>query len=155
MASGKSTVAELLAQRFDRSVHLRGDLFRRMIVRGREEILPEPSNEALSQLDLRYRLTAAAADGYSAAGFAVIVQDVIVGPALSQFVSYIKNRPLYLVVLAPNEETIVCREAEHSKKGYGLWSVAGLNRLLQQDTPKLGLWLDTSSLSPQQTADEI
>ncbi|RJX40633.1 phosphotransferase [Paenibacillus pinisoli] len=155
MASGKSTVAELLAQRFDRSVHLRGDLFRRMIVRGREEMLPEPSNEALSQLDLRYRLTAAAADGYSAAGFAVIVQDVIVGPALSQFVSYIKNRPLYLVVLAPSEETILRREAERSKKGYGLWSVAGLNRLLQQDTPKLGLWLDTSSLSPQQTADEI
>jgi len=30
-----------------------------------------------------------------------------------------------------------------------------LNRLLQQDTPKLGLWLDTSNLSPEQTADEI
>lgn len=155
MASGKSTVAELLAQRLDRSVHLRGDLFRRMIVKGREEMLPEPSSEALSQLDLRYRLTAATADGYCEAGFTVIVQDVIVGPALSQFLSYIKNRPLYLIVLAPSEETIGQREAQRSKKGYGIWTVAGLNRLLQQDTPKLGLWLDTSNLSPEQTADEI
>ncbi len=34
MAAGKSTVAELLASRFARSVHVRGDSFRRMIVNG-------------------------------------------------------------------------------------------------------------------------
>ena len=38
MASGKSTVAELLAARQPRGVHLRGDVFRRMIVTGREEM---------------------------------------------------------------------------------------------------------------------
>ncbi len=31
MASGKSTVAQLLASRLEKGVHLRGDLFRRMI----------------------------------------------------------------------------------------------------------------------------
>lgn len=36
MASGKSTVAQLLAERLDRSVHLRGDMFRKMIVNDRE-----------------------------------------------------------------------------------------------------------------------
>ena len=40
MASGKSTVAELLAHRFSRSVHLHGDLFRRLIVNGRASIRP-------------------------------------------------------------------------------------------------------------------
>ena len=34
MASGKSTVAQVLAERLPRSVHLRGDAFRRMIVNG-------------------------------------------------------------------------------------------------------------------------
>lgn len=29
MASGKSTVAHLLAERFEKSVHLRGNIFRR------------------------------------------------------------------------------------------------------------------------------
>ena len=38
MASGKSTVAQLLAERLPRAVHLRGDVFRRMIVSGREEM---------------------------------------------------------------------------------------------------------------------
>ncbi|MHB1505506.1 MAG: zeta toxin family protein [Sulfobacillus sp.] len=40
MAAGKSTVAALLAERFGRSVHLRGDLFRRMIVNGRAPVRP-------------------------------------------------------------------------------------------------------------------
>jgi adenylylsulfate kinase-like enzyme len=34
-AAGKSTIAQALAERLDRPVRLRGDLFRRMIVSGR------------------------------------------------------------------------------------------------------------------------
>ncbi|HEY2553556.1 MAG TPA: zeta toxin family protein [Streptosporangiaceae bacterium] len=34
-AAGKSTVAQALAKKFERSVHVRGDLFRRMMVNGR------------------------------------------------------------------------------------------------------------------------
>jgi len=52
MAAGKSTVASLLARRFRRGVHLEGDLFRRMIVHGRQEMTPDPSPEALDQLKL-------------------------------------------------------------------------------------------------------
>jgi uridine kinase len=32
MASGKSTVAQALAERLPKSVHLRGDVFRRMVL---------------------------------------------------------------------------------------------------------------------------
>lgn len=46
MAAGKSTVAEELARRLPRSVHLRGDLFRRMVVNGRAEMTAELSEEA-------------------------------------------------------------------------------------------------------------
>jgi adenylylsulfate kinase-like enzyme len=68
MASGKSTVAELLVRRFPRSVHLRGDLFRRLIVNGRVPIRPGfPDDDAL-QLRLRHRLTAQAADTYAREG---------------------------------------------------------------------------------------
>ena len=38
MAAGKSTVAQQLAERLPKSVHLRGDVFRRMIVSGRAEM---------------------------------------------------------------------------------------------------------------------
>ena len=68
-ASGKSTVAERLAARFVRGVHVRGDAFRRMVVAGRAEMAPEPSPDALAQLHLRYRLGAATADRPGENGF--------------------------------------------------------------------------------------
>src|SRR5947208_16070138 len=55
-AAGKSTVAELLARRFPQGVHVKGDVFRRMIVAGRAEMTASPSQQAYQQLRLRYRL---------------------------------------------------------------------------------------------------
>lgn len=58
MASEKSTLAALLASRIDKAAHLRGDVFRCMIVSGREEMSAQPSKEAIGQLYLRYDLAA-------------------------------------------------------------------------------------------------
>ncbi|WP_237710528.1 hypothetical protein [Saccharopolyspora spinosa] len=49
---------EGVAERLPRSVHVRGDSFRRMVIGGREEMSATPSDEALRQLRLRHRLTA-------------------------------------------------------------------------------------------------
>ncbi|MFD0717426.1 AAA family ATPase [Paenibacillus sp. GCM10027626] len=155
MASGKSTVAQLLAERMDRSVHLRGDLFRRMVVSDRKEVNPDADEEVLAQLRLRYRLAAQAADTYCQAGFTVVVQDVVIGPMLQEFVSFAASRPFYTVVLTPSIETVASREAGRAKKGYGAWTVADLDRVLQQETPRIGMWLDSSELTPEQTVDII
>ena len=56
MASGKSSVAQALAEQIPRSVHLHGDIFRRMIVNGQVEVGVEPSAEAQRQRQLRYTL---------------------------------------------------------------------------------------------------
>jgi cytidylate kinase len=69
MAVGKSSVAQALSERLSKSVHLRGDVFRRMTVSGRAEMTVLLSAEAERQLWLRYRLAAAAADRYVEAGF--------------------------------------------------------------------------------------
>ncbi|MFS0557972.1 AAA family ATPase [Brevibacillus sp. 179-C9.3 HS] len=155
MASGKSTVAQLLAEKLDRSVHVRGDSFRRMIVNGREEYMPEPSEEAIRQLQLRYKITASTADTFFEEGFNVVVQDVIVGPLLGEFVEMIRNRPLYIVVLTPNEKAVEKREATRPKTGYGAWTISHLNKILQTETPKLGIWIDSSEQTPQETVEEI
>ncbi|WP_068622294.1 AAA family ATPase [Paenibacillus tuaregi] len=155
MASGKSTVAQLLSERFEKSVHLRGDIFRRMIVNNRKEVNPDAGNEELDQLRLRYRLAAHCAEEYARAGFTVVVQDVVVGTVLNDFLSYIRSRPVYVVVLCPDTTAVALREAARSKKGYGLWSVEQLDRVLRDETPKVGLWLDSSELTPEQTVDEI
>lgn len=155
MASGKSTVAQLLTERFPASVHLRGDIFRKMIVNDRREVHPDADREQLEQLRLRYRLTAAAADTYFSSGFTVIIQDVVVGPMLDEFVAFLQTRPLHVVVLCPSVEAVEQREAARSKKGYGIWTAAALDRVLREQTPRLGMWLDSTDLTPQQTVDEI
>lgn len=155
MASGKSTVAQLLAQRLEKSVHLRGDLFRRMIVNDRKEVKPDAGEAELDQLRLRYRLAAQAADTYCAEGFNVIVQDVVVGRVLNDFISMVKSRPFYVVVLCPSVPSVEAREAGRSKKGYGSWTVQGLDQVLRQETPRIGLWLDSSGWTAEETADAL
>ncbi|WP_406445906.1 AAA family ATPase [Streptomyces sp. NBC_00631] len=156
MAAGKSTVAQALAERLPRAAHVRGDAFRRMIVSGREEYTPGASPEATAQLHLRYRLSAATADAYAEAGFTAIVQDVLLGPELTSYVRRIRTRPLHVVVLAPSPETVAEREAGRSKTGYGPeWTVADLDAELRRHTEPLGLWLDTSMLTVEQTVAAI
>ncbi|MFE9274806.1 AAA family ATPase [Paenibacillus glucanolyticus] len=155
MAAGKSTIAQLLAERFDRGVHLRGDMFRKMIVKGREEMLPEASAEAERQLALRYKITANTARMYVDAGFHVVLQDVILGPALQEIVESLGEHPVYVVVLKPSQDVICTREQHRDKTGYGIWSIDELNRRLTEETPRIGLWLDTSHLSAEETVDVI
>lgn len=155
MAAGKSTVAELLARRLSRAAHIRGDVFRRMLVSGREELLPEETAEARAQLELRYRLSALVADEYARHGWTAVVQDIVLGKDLSQFVARVRTRPLYVIVLAPSAVTVRVREAERPKTGYGAWTVEGLDQALREETPRIGLWLDTSEQTPHQTVSEI
>lgn len=77
MASGKSTVAQSLAERLHPSIHLRGDAFRRMVVGGRVDMSSDPTPEALRQLRLRYEAAARVAATYADAGFGIVYQDVI------------------------------------------------------------------------------
>jgi chloramphenicol 3-O-phosphotransferase len=156
MASGKSTVAQALAERTARSVHLRGDVFRRMIVSGREDFTPRPGPEATAQLRLRHQASAAVADLYARAGWTAVVQDVVLGEHLDAYLDAVTTRPLYLVVLAPRPEAVAKREADRPKSGYGgLWTIGALDDALRRDTPRRGLWLDTSDQTPEQTVDRI
>jgi len=154
-AAGKSTAGRLLAERFSRGVFLEGDIFRRSIVSGRHEMTPTASPEALSQLRLRYRLAAAAADTYFKAGFTVVLEDVIAGPLLCECVELIQSRPLHVVVLVPSVPTVAAREAARDTDGYSRFSVEELHRGFLEGTPRLGLWLDTSDQTPLQTVEEI
>ena len=161
-AAGKSTVAQALAQRLDRSVHVRGDLFRRMVVNGRVEMgSANPPPEAVRQLRLRHQLAAAAADGYADAGFTVVLQDIIIGSHLTEMVSALRSRPLYVVVLAPRADVVQRREddrqAARGKTAYkpGDQSVTELDALFRAQTPRIGMWIDTSDQTVEQTVDEV
>ena len=154
-AAGKSTIAQLLAERLPNSAHVRGDLFRRMIINGRADMTPDPTSEAMRQLRLRYQLAATVSDAYFQAGFTVIVQDVILGSHLAEMTAMIRSRPLLVIVLAPQAAAIAAREERRGKTAYGRWAIEQLDTVLRHQTPRLGLWLDTSGQTPAETAGEI
>lgn len=155
MAAGKSTVAQALAERLERAVHLRGDVFRRMIVSGRVDPAPDNMDAWRSQLRLRYELAWAAADRYAGAGFTVIYQDILNEALADAAAALAKWRP-GVVVLCPSAETLAAREAGRLKRGYkGGWRPAAFDRLTRAATPRIGLWLDSSGMSADQTVDAI
>lgn len=155
MAAGKSTVADLLARRFERAVHLRGDIFRKMIVSGRDPIEPPLGAEALRQLELRRRLAVGAANEYRRAGFVVVLQDIYLGPALRDIVDGLEMPPVLVVALVPSPEVVAAREQGRHKTGYRGWEVSALCSSFEAETPRIGLWLDTSHLTPEATVEEI
>ena len=155
MAAGKSTVAELLARSLPRSVHIRGDIFRTMIVNGRADMTPSPTLSATAQLHLRYDLAALTADRYAEEGFDAIVQDVIIGSELAEFVKRIGSPDRYLVVLSPSVSVIEWREEQRVKAGYVHFSPGALDDVLRRETAKIGYWLDSSAQTPDETVDDI
>lgn len=156
MAAGKSTVSQLLAERFSRAVHLRGDVFRRFVVTGRVDLSPQGEPEAERQLALRHAIAAQTANSYVAAGFTVVVQDLFVGSTLEPFLTQLIERPVSLLMLAPDIAAVMQRESERVKIGYGdLWSIKDFDHMVRTQTPRIGLWLDSSQQTPDQTVDEI
>ncbi|SDC52010.1 Adenylylsulfate kinase [Streptomyces sp. LaPpAH-199] len=155
MAAGKSTVAQLLAETLPRAVHVRGDVFRRMIVSGRAEMAPDESAEARGQLDLRQRLSAQVADAYADDGWTAVVQDIVLGDDLTRYVERVRTRPFHVVVLAPSPDAVRAREAGRGKTGYGEWTVEAFDAYLRDGTPRIGLWLDTSGQTPEETVSAI
>lgn len=155
-AAGKSTVAQALVLRLPApAVHVHGDQFRRWIVNGRADMTPDLAPEALRQLRLRYRLAAQACDTYVDAGCSVVVQDVVLGADLASMVAAIRTRPLHVVVLAPRPEAVQRREEARAKDSYDRWTVEALDHSLRTETPRIGLWIDSSDLTVDETVDAI
>jgi chloramphenicol 3-O-phosphotransferase len=157
MAAGKSTIAQALAERLPRSVHLRGDLYRRMIVNGQEPVTPENWDAAERQLHLRQRIATDVARTYAANGYTVCYQDVVLGADLPRVISFLEpsRYPVYAVILAPSADAVAQRDRHRGKTGYTDWTPAELDRSLRDETPHIGLWLDTSALTAEATVDTI
>jgi predicted kinase len=156
-AAGKSTVARLLATRFPRGVCVPGDAIRAMIVSGRLEMTPHAGEEAIAQLLLRYAGALAVAAVFMNDGYDVVIEDVIVGPVLRDFLALAPAVELHLIFLDPDAHAIADREASRDKNAYSAarFSIDGLQRILREETDRIGLWLDSTDLTAEQTVDRI
>jgi chloramphenicol 3-O-phosphotransferase len=114
------------------------------------------SREATRQLHLRYELAATVARRYAKAGFTVVYQDILIGGALERVVADLASCGVAVVVLCPRPEVIAAREASRAKKGYpDRGAIDAFDRVLREETPRIGLWLDTSDLTVDETVTAI
>lgn len=160
--SGKSTVADLLARRFDRGVHVRGGQFYRWAVRGWVHFDDvERKDDARRHLELRYRLAATVADEYADEGFTCVVQDNIYGADVRAWFARLRTQPRHLVVLRPSVDVVTQRHDERrartGKVAYSSSYTPARNDADIATIPEAlgGLWLDTSTQTPDETVDEI
>jgi hypothetical protein len=159
-AAGKSTVADLLARQFERGVHVRGGQFSRWAVSGWTHPWNEDQDESRRLLNLRYRLSALVATEYCQAGFATVVQDNIFGEDVRTWFQAVKVRPRHLVVLRPTVAVVVERDHARQRELGKVTYRSGETDPLQFDTllattPRIGLWLDTSTQTPIETVQSI
>ena len=141
--AGKTTVADVVARSFDRGVHVEGDAFRRFVVAGRSEMTEDASGEAVAQVRLRYALARRAAEEYEQARFTVVVEDVVAGALLRE----VAPGYAHVFVLFPAEDVVAARAGSR----HAPW----VYRLFAEATPRLGTWIDSGRLTPEETAAAI
>jgi len=149
MAAGKSTVAELLGQRFERGVHRAR---RRLSKDDRAWSRPDHTRarrRGASSTRPSSAHRGSVANDYWRDDFTVVLQDIYAGDALANVVGRLEISPLYVVVLNPRPERrrdarTTAREVRLRRVGY-----RGSMRIILEETSHIGLWLDTSELSPR------
>jgi predicted kinase len=157
-AAGKSTVARMLAQRFQRGVHIEADVLYQMIVSGR--VLPEEPGimppEAEGQLRLRLRNACLLARSFYESGFSVVIDEIIIGERYDHLKEDLAGLPFDLAVLAPQPEVVVRkRDAGRGKRVLGEEWATYLDRELRSTMAGTGIWIDSSEQTPEETVDEI
>ncbi|MDP3766613.1 MAG: phosphotransferase [Dehalococcoidia bacterium] len=161
--AGKTTVSRGLAQRFERGVHIESDLLQELIVTGGVGPDGEPwgpggvrggREEGRRQLRLRGRHVCMLADSFFESGFTTVIDDVVIGTRLDEFRSDIRNRPLLFIALAPSLAAVKQRDAGRPEKHvFDTWR--HLDDTMRNETPPIGLWIDSSSMTAEETVEEI
>jgi chloramphenicol 3-O-phosphotransferase len=158
--AGKSTVAALLARRFQRGVHVSADRLQKMIVSGaawpvasQTNVNNEPEGETAAQLRLRLRNMCLLGRSFYAAGFTAVLDDIVVGSRIDHVREDLHGLDFMFVMLAPSMETVRERERQRGTSLWHEWEWLTESVLASPREP--GLWLDTSRQSAVETVDEI
>lgn len=152
---GKSMTARVLARRFERAAHVEADRLQQLIVSG--AVWPDADGigaEARRQLDLRLRNACLLARSFADAGFAVIVDDIVIGEAVEELPSLLGGDcDFRFVMLVPDFTHVKQRWIDMGSPFAQGWD--WIDDAIRNDTTRIGLWLDNTSLDVDQTVDAI
>lgn len=162
--AGKTTVADLLARRFERAAHVQPEELHDAIVTGAVFPGDEPEDEMLRQLDLVAHLGCLLAWRYVEAGFEAIMDYVVPSRSrLDYWLSQLEGLTVRFVVLNPGVDVAASRDVEREKsrrhqatRGSTIaarW--AHLQSELDTELRGSGLWVDSAALTAGQTVEAI
>jgi predicted kinase len=152
--TGKSTIAQLLARRFDPGAWVSADLLQKMIVSGGR--WPEGaamSGTAERQLWLRLKHACLLGQSFVANGITAVLDDIVIGSRVDELLEHLAGNRFVFVMLTPRLDVIRARERG---RGTALWEQwEWLDDEVRMKTRRIGLWLDSSEQTPDETVDEI
>ena len=160
--AGKTSVSEALCRRYKRAVHIPVDDLREWVRSGyASPIDPTVDRDVLREQFMLARGSAArmAAD-YSAAGFAVVIDDVITSFAHEPYEALVRVGARR-VLLAPSVDVAVSRNRDRTNKTFDTAILEPVTRdlheVLGRDRPDRDNWVvvDSSRLSVEETVDAI
>ncbi len=158
--SGKTTVADALARRYPRGVHLPMDELRQLVKTGLASPL-EWNAETTLQFEIARRNAARLAADYLANAFAVVIDDVVTETDVAQYFQSLAPFAPRKVLLSPSIFVVHRRNAERTNKTFDTKILAPVatrlhSTLLAGCPPEAGwLVLDTSNISVGDTVDAI
>ncbi|MDA0567722.1 AAA family ATPase [Streptomonospora sp. S1-112] len=154
--AGKSTVAPLVAAHFPRAAHISGDTLSYMVVQGRVGFTGTPPEEADRQLLLCARNMCTLANNFADAGVFPIIEYTIDNPRLLDHMLHLLHpRPVMFVVLAPPLEVCQARNAARPPRERVDLDYTPYYRAMEHTMSGIGWWLDTATMTPQETAAAI
>ena len=159
-ASGKSTVAKALMQRFEHGVHIPVDNLRQMVVSGLSDMGFEVPPATLEQLRLARESASSMARIYSDNEFAVAIDDFWYGDKPDEVYAKKIGQRITRVLLLPNLEATVQRlkkrnPEEGSFKNILEQAIRQLHTEIAAHPKTNWLVIDSSGLSVEQTVDKI
>ncbi|MBV2366982.1 AAA family ATPase [Streptomonospora nanhaiensis] len=154
--AGKSTSAPLVAAHFPRAAHISGDVLSYMVVQGRVGFTGTPPEEADRQLLLCLRNMCTLANNFAENGvFPILEYTIDNRRLLDHMLALLRPRPVMLVVLAPPLEVCLARNAARPPRERVDLDYSPYYRAMEHNLAGVGWWLDTATMTPEQTAATI
>jgi hypothetical protein len=89
-----------------------------------------------------------------ARGITAVVDDIVIGTRMDDLLDELAGESFVFVMLMPRLEVVRERERGRGTSLWEQWETL-LDDELRNGTQRLGLWLDSSDQTPEQTVDEI
>jgi hypothetical protein len=144
-------VARRLAERFECGAWVSADALQKMIVAGgRWPEGGEMSAEAERQLRLRLKHACLLAASFADAGITAVVDDIVIGGRIEDLMRELAGRRFAFVMLTPRLDVVRAREAGRGTQLWEQWE--WLDDVIRTGTPHIGLWIDNSDQTPDETS---